>query len=111
VEIFFRKILVTIISTAKKIFCQVAELLMPRELCRKRVTNTARRLRAHFVPRRNYFLTDFGQKDFALLPRKDLQRGKVYTLSSDLYVTHSYFEDGERYYGFGTGRVRHSCGE
>jgi len=36
VEIFFEKIFVLAIPTAQKTFCQVAELLMPREWCRKR---------------------------------------------------------------------------
>jgi hypothetical protein len=36
VEIFFKKIFAREIPTAQKNFCQVAELLMPREWCRKR---------------------------------------------------------------------------
>jgi hypothetical protein len=35
VEIFFKKIFAGAIPTAQKNFCQVAELLMPQEWCRK----------------------------------------------------------------------------
>jgi hypothetical protein len=49
VEIFFRKSFARAIPTAQIFFCQVAELLMPREWCRKSDSAVADVVRQFFV--------------------------------------------------------------